>query len=211
MRGKERVRLHVRSFANCRLSGSSAFARAHRPRSCPASAAAGTRGRNASFGARSLRPNSQVITWLGSVPSTDLFLSVITLGEIRKGIENKRRQAFMMLPASKRGSLRSRCATARASFPSMSKASTNGEGSWRVIRRCRSRTANSSRLHCSTISPSQRAMLGTSCRPGSPSSARSDYGCAFLSSSATRACNCALPGSRVSSSRAWRSATVNSP
>jgi toxin FitB len=36
------------------------------------------------------RPNSNVITWLGSVPSTDLFLSVITLGEIRKGIERKR-------------------------------------------------------------------------------------------------------------------------
>jgi len=36
------------------------------------------------------RPNSKVIAWLGSVPSTDLFLSVITLGEIRKGIENKR-------------------------------------------------------------------------------------------------------------------------
>jgi len=36
------------------------------------------------------RPNSKVIAWLGSVPSTDLFLSVITLGEIRKGIEKKR-------------------------------------------------------------------------------------------------------------------------
>ena len=36
------------------------------------------------------RPNPKVITWLGSVPSTDLFLSVITLGEIRKGIEKKR-------------------------------------------------------------------------------------------------------------------------
>jgi len=36
------------------------------------------------------RPNFKVIAWLGSVPSTDLFLSVITLGEIRKGIENKR-------------------------------------------------------------------------------------------------------------------------
>jgi len=36
------------------------------------------------------RPNPKVITWLGSVPSTDLFLSVITLGEIRKGIEQKR-------------------------------------------------------------------------------------------------------------------------
>jgi toxin FitB len=36
------------------------------------------------------RPNFKVIDWLGSVPSTDLFLSVITLGEIRKGIEKKR-------------------------------------------------------------------------------------------------------------------------
>ena len=36
------------------------------------------------------RPNSKVIAWLGSVPSTDLFLSVITFGEIRKGIEKKR-------------------------------------------------------------------------------------------------------------------------
>jgi toxin FitB len=36
------------------------------------------------------RPNAKVIAWLGSVPSTDLFLSVITLGEIRKGIEKKR-------------------------------------------------------------------------------------------------------------------------
>jgi toxin FitB len=35
------------------------------------------------------RPNPKVIAWLGSVPSTDLFLSVITLGEIRKGIERK--------------------------------------------------------------------------------------------------------------------------
>lgn len=36
------------------------------------------------------RPNSRVTAWLASVPSTDLFLSVITLGEIRKGIEKKR-------------------------------------------------------------------------------------------------------------------------
>jgi predicted nucleic acid-binding protein len=36
------------------------------------------------------RPNAKVITWLQSVPSTDLFLSVITLGEVRKGIEKKR-------------------------------------------------------------------------------------------------------------------------
>ena len=36
------------------------------------------------------RPNFKVIAWFGSVPSTDLFLSVITLAEIRKGIEKKR-------------------------------------------------------------------------------------------------------------------------
>ena len=36
------------------------------------------------------KPNFKVIAWLGSIPSTDLFLSVITLGEIRKGIEKKR-------------------------------------------------------------------------------------------------------------------------
>jgi toxin FitB len=36
------------------------------------------------------RPNVKVIAWLGSVSSTDLFLSVITLGEIRKGIETRR-------------------------------------------------------------------------------------------------------------------------
>jgi predicted nucleic acid-binding protein len=36
------------------------------------------------------RPNPKVMGWLQSVPSTDLFLSVIALGEIRKGIELKR-------------------------------------------------------------------------------------------------------------------------
>lgn len=36
------------------------------------------------------RPNLSVIKWYASVPSTDLFLSVITLGEIRKGIALKR-------------------------------------------------------------------------------------------------------------------------
>lgn len=35
-------------------------------------------------------PNRSVSRWFASVPSTDLFLSVITLGEIRKGIELKR-------------------------------------------------------------------------------------------------------------------------
>jgi predicted nucleic acid-binding protein len=37
------------------------------------------------------RPNVNVIGWLQRVPSTDLFLSVITVGEIRKGIELKRK------------------------------------------------------------------------------------------------------------------------
>ena len=37
------------------------------------------------------RPNPTVIDWLRSVGSVDLFLSVITLGEIRKGIELKRK------------------------------------------------------------------------------------------------------------------------
>jgi toxin FitB len=36
------------------------------------------------------RPSPKVLGWLQSVPSTDLFLSVISLGEIRKGIELKR-------------------------------------------------------------------------------------------------------------------------
>jgi len=33
--------------------------------------------------------NANAIAWWG-IPSTDLFLSVMTLGEIRKGIEKKR-------------------------------------------------------------------------------------------------------------------------
>jgi toxin FitB len=37
-----------------------------------------------------LRPNAKVVGWLQQVPSSDLFLSVITLAEIRKGIELKR-------------------------------------------------------------------------------------------------------------------------
>lgn len=39
------------------------------------------------------RPNPQVIGWLESVSASDLFLSVVTLGEIRKGIELKRRSS----------------------------------------------------------------------------------------------------------------------
>jgi toxin FitB len=33
------------------------------------------------------RPNRSVITWLDQVPGEALFISVLTLGEIRKGIE----------------------------------------------------------------------------------------------------------------------------
>ena len=36
------------------------------------------------------KPNAKVMAWLQAVASTDLFLSVITLGEIRKGIELRR-------------------------------------------------------------------------------------------------------------------------
>ena len=37
-----------------------------------------------------LRPSGKVVAWLRATPSNDLFLSVITLGEIRKGIELSR-------------------------------------------------------------------------------------------------------------------------
>jgi predicted nucleic acid-binding protein len=36
------------------------------------------------------RPSQAVAAWFRSVPATDLFLSVITLAEIRKGIELRR-------------------------------------------------------------------------------------------------------------------------
>jgi toxin FitB len=36
------------------------------------------------------RPSANVLAWFESVSSSELFLSVITLGEIRKGIELKR-------------------------------------------------------------------------------------------------------------------------
>ena len=41
------------------------------------------------------RPNRTVISWLDEIPGEALFVSVLTLGEIRKGIEsigNKKRQ-----------------------------------------------------------------------------------------------------------------------
>ena len=42
----------------------------------------------------SRRPNPQVIVWLDQIPESRLFLSVVTLGEIRKGV--------VRLPASER-------------------------------------------------------------------------------------------------------------
>ena len=33
------------------------------------------------------QPNEKVITWLKELPSQKIFLSVITLGEIRRGVE----------------------------------------------------------------------------------------------------------------------------
>jgi len=33
------------------------------------------------------KPNKIVVNWLSSVPSNSLFISVLTLGEIRKGVE----------------------------------------------------------------------------------------------------------------------------
>ena len=46
------------------------------------------------------RPNRSVITWLDKVPGEALFISVLTLGEIRKGIEalnDKRRRETLRL------------------------------------------------------------------------------------------------------------------
>lgn len=40
------------------------------------------------------QPNQQVLQWLGSLDPNDVYLSVVTIGEIKKGIER--------LPASKR-------------------------------------------------------------------------------------------------------------
>ncbi len=33
------------------------------------------------------QPNKKVLTWFDSVPNTSLYISVLTIGEIRKGIE----------------------------------------------------------------------------------------------------------------------------
>lgn len=44
------------------------------------------------------KPNEQVLEWFASVPKESLYLSVLTLGEIRKGIEkladNPKKQAL---------------------------------------------------------------------------------------------------------------------
>lgn len=48
----------------------------------------------------SAKPNRQVITWFEQIPIDAIFLSVLTLGEIRKGIEkvkdNKRKKKLLM-------------------------------------------------------------------------------------------------------------------
>jgi len=46
------------------------------------------------------KPNQKVIRWFSTVPSETLYISVLTLGEIRKGIENlqeKERQEKLLL------------------------------------------------------------------------------------------------------------------
>jgi len=37
--------------------------------------------------ARRKKPDAQVLSWLAARPATKLYLSVLTLGEIRKGFE----------------------------------------------------------------------------------------------------------------------------
>ncbi len=39
---------------------------------------------------RKTNRNPKVVAWVGNIPSDDLFLSVLTLGEIRHGIELRR-------------------------------------------------------------------------------------------------------------------------
>ena len=38
------------------------------------------------------RTDASVATWFGSVPGSDVYLSVVVLGEVRKGIEGARRR-----------------------------------------------------------------------------------------------------------------------
>lgn len=48
----------------------------------------------------SVKPNSNVIKWFEQIPINTIFLSVLTLGEIRKGVEkvrdNKRRKKLLI-------------------------------------------------------------------------------------------------------------------
>jgi predicted nucleic acid-binding protein len=41
---------------------------------------------------RRLRPDPQVLAWYNSVPSAEIFISVLSIGEIRQGIERLRRK-----------------------------------------------------------------------------------------------------------------------
>jgi toxin FitB len=41
---------------------------------------------------RQLRPDPQVMAWLDSVSSAEIFISVLTIGEIRSGVERLRRK-----------------------------------------------------------------------------------------------------------------------
>ena len=41
---------------------------------------------------RKLHPNPQVMAWLDTVVSADIFMSALTIGEIRSGIERLRRK-----------------------------------------------------------------------------------------------------------------------
>jgi predicted nucleic acid-binding protein len=41
---------------------------------------------------RRLRPNTAVVGWISAVPSSQLFLSAVTLGELHAGVEITRRQ-----------------------------------------------------------------------------------------------------------------------
>jgi toxin FitB len=41
---------------------------------------------------RKLRPDPQVMAWLDTVSSTEIFISALTIGEIRSGIERHRRR-----------------------------------------------------------------------------------------------------------------------
>jgi toxin FitB len=46
------------------------------------------------------KPHSNVIAWFGQIPMDAIFLSVLTLGEIRKGVEkikdNKRKKSLLI-------------------------------------------------------------------------------------------------------------------